>query len=59
MAAVFPSSPTNNQVVVVGGVSFIYNSTDSVWNQMNTANTSPTLTNAQLDGVFDETMMTT
>ena len=52
MAAVFPSSPTNNQVVVVGGVSFIYNSTDSVWNQMNTANTSPTLTNAQLDGLL-------
>lgn len=55
MAAVFPSSPTNNQVVVVGGVSFIYNSTDSVWNQMNTANTSPTLTNAQLDGVLSGT----
>ena len=64
MAATFPASPSNGTVVVVGGVSFVYNSTDSVWQQLNTANTSPTLTNAQLDtsvsgsAVKDEDAMT-
>jgi len=64
MAATFPASPSNGTVVVVGGVSFVYNSTDSVWQQLNTANSSPILTNAQLDtsvsgsAVKDEDAMT-
>jgi hypothetical protein len=46
MAAQFPTSPTDGQVVVVGGVTFVYNSTNSVWQQSNTSLSSPTFTSA-------------
>ena len=49
MAAQFPTNPSNGQVVVVGGVTFIYNSTNSVWQQSNTSLSSPTFTSAVFD----------
>lgn len=49
MAATFPTSPTNGQTVVVGGVSFVYDSTASVWNQLQTTPSSPTIDSAVLN----------
>ena len=49
MAATFPTSPTNGQTAVVGGVSFVYDSTADVWNQLQTTPSSPTIDSAVLN----------
>lgn len=49
MAATFPTSPTNGQTAVVGGVSFVYDSTAGVWNQLQSASSTPTLTSPTIN----------
>ena len=49
MAATFPTSPTNGQTAVVGGVSFVYNSTAGVWNQLLSGSSTPTLTSPTIN----------
>lgn len=49
MAATFPTSPTNGQTAIVGGVGFVYDSTAGVWNQLQTSTSSPTLTSPVLN----------
>ena len=48
----FPASPTNGQTVVIGGITYIYNSSKGIWRDQisNIGNTSDTPPANAVDG---------
>ena len=48
----FPASPTNGQTVVIGGITYIYNSSKGIWRDQisNIGNTSDTAPANAVDG---------